>query len=488
MSVSLKKKISTAPHAPGVYLFKDVKNKIVYIGKAGDLNKRLTSYINKKDSKGKILLQYSKDLDLIITNSDTQALTLEESLIKLNKPRFNVRLKDDKKFPFLKITVNDEFPRIIFTREIGPDGSLIFGPYTNARALRQTRDALCRIFKLVSCKKDLSKKYPRPCLEFSLGRCSAPCSGNIEQDAYQVYVKKAIKFLRGNSLELEKEIEKAMWRCAEKENFEAASLLRNQLLAIRKISQRQQVVTDSMTAHDIIGISRSRSLCIACLFRIRESRLSAKEIFKLAVNPDIDDKEIASSFIRQIYTHVSFVPKEIIIASIPADWKIQKKWFKEKGFTVSISIGRTGEKKYLLDWAQKNAANELAKTIGKKSDLPALTELQDTLKLNKVPRWVEAFDISNLKEKFCVGSSVSFYNGRPRKRLYRHYRIKRTHGQDDFAMINEIVCRRVKALKKAPSKPDLLLIDGGKGQLKAAMYALDIIDVDIPGQKEGDAF
>jgi len=480
MNRSLKQKISSAPHSPGVYLFKNSKNIIIYIGKAADLNKRLTHYLTKENSRQEVLLSYSTNIDIIITSSDTEALTLEESLIKLHKPRFNVRLKDDKKFPYLKITVKETFPRVLFTREITPDGSLVFGPYTNARALRQTRDALCRIFKLVSCTKDLNKKYSRPCLEFNLGRCSAPCTGEIEQKKYHIFVEKAVKFLRGNSNELEKEVEKAMWQCAEKENFEGAALLRNQVLAIRQISQRQQVVANSITARDIIGISRSRSICIACLFRIRESRLAAKELFDLRITPSNDDAEISSSFIRLIYTHVSFIPNEITISPLPIEWETQKKWFKERGFAVKISAGKRGEAKHLLNWAQKNAASELAKRVLKKRVHPAILELQNTLHLIKPPRWVEAFDISNLKEKFAVGASVVFYDGRPSKQRYRRYRIKRTGGQNDFAMIHEIVSRRVKDLKKEKKRPDLLLIDGGKGQLNAAIHALRSIDIDLP--------
>lgn len=320
----------------------------------------------------------------------------------------------------------------------------------------------------------------RPCLEFSLGRCSAPCTGEIEPADYKLLVEKAIKFLRGNSNELDKEIEKTMWHFAEKENFESAASLRNQLLAIRRISQRQQVVTNTNVARDIIGISKSRFICIACLFRIRNSRLVAKEIFNLRISAQIKDAEITSAFIRLIYTHISFVPREIVISPIPFEWEIQKKWFKEKGFVVRISAGKKGETKRLLYWAQKNAASELAKRILRKRVHPSILELQNTLRLKKPPRWIEAFDISNLKEKFAVGASVAFYDGKPTKRRYRRYKIKRTKTQNDFAMINEIVNRRAKDLRKEKKKPDLLLIDGGKGQLSAALQAMKYIDIDIP--------
>lgn len=476
----LKNKIKTAPQAPGVYLFKNDKNRIIYIGKAANLKSRLSSYLSREDNRNRILMSHTVDIDIIITNSDVEALTLEESLIKLNKPKYNVRLKDDKKFPYLKITVHEEFPRIVFTRNIKPDGSLIFGPYTSARALRQTRDALCRIFKLVSCSKDLTKKYARSCLEYNLGRCSAPCTGQINKKEYSNLANKAIKFLKGNSDELEREIEKRMWKYAKKEKFKAAAILRDQLLAIRRISQRQQVVTTTNIDRDVIGISRSRFNCVACLFKIRENRLMSKEIFHLNITPQVNDEEITSSFIRLIYTHLSFIPNEIVISVLPLEWNIQSKWFMQKGFKVKISTGNKGESKRLLTWAQKNAESELAKRVIKRRTSGAILELQNHLHLENPPRWIEAFDVSNLKEKFAVGSSVAFHDGKPYKQRYRMYKIKRVRGQNDFAMIKEIVSRRIRDLNNEKKMPDLLLIDGGKGQLSAAVQAIREIDINLP--------
>lgn len=476
----LKNKIKTAPQAPGVYLFKNNKNRIIYIGKAANLKSRLSSYLSREDNRNRILMSHTVDIDIIITNSDVEALTLEESLIKLNKPKYNVRLKDDKKFPYLKITMHEEFPRIAFTRNIKPDGSLIFGPYTSARALRQTRDALCRIFKLVSCSKDLTKKYARSCLEYNLGRCSAPCTGQINKKEYSNLANKATKFLKGNSDELEREIEKRMWRYAKKEKFKAAAILRDQLLAVRRISQRQQVVTTTNIDRDVIGISRSRFSCVACLFRIRENRLMSKEIFHLNITPQVNDEEITSSFIRLIYTHLSFIPNEIVISVLPLEWNIQSKWFMQKGFKVKISTGNKGESKRLLKWAQRNAESELAKRVIKRRTSGAILELQNHLHLENPPRWIEAFDVSNLKEKFAVGSSVAFHDGKPYKQRYRMYKIKRVRGQNDFAMIKEIVSRRIMDLNNKKKMPDLLLIDGGKGQLSAAIQAIREIDINLP--------
>ena len=474
MNKSLKNKLDQAPLLPGVYLFKNIKNRIIYIGKASNLKNRLTSYLNSA------LISQAIDVDTIVTNSDVEALTLEESLIKLHKPKFNIRLKDDKKFPYLRFTVQETFPRILFTRDLKEDGSLIFGPYTNAKALRRTRDALCRIFKLVSCTKDLSKKYTRPCLEYYLGKCSAPCTGSITKAEYHNLVEKGIKFLRGSSDELEKAIEKQMLQHAKNENFEAAKMLRDQLFAIRKISQRQQIVTEDNISRDVIGTARTRFHCIACLFRIRENRLLSKEIYDLKISPQSSDEDIASAFIRLIYTHISFLPRQIVIAAMPSDWDIQEKWFESKGFKVQIVIKPRGAVRDLLDWARKNAESEISTRVTKQRVSPALIEIQEKLHLDNPPRWIEGFDVSNLGDKFAVGSSVAFNDGKPYKQYYRRYRIRRIAGQDDFAMIRQIVSRRIKDLKQRKRKPGLLLIDGGKGQLSSALRAIKELNTDIP--------
>lgn len=473
MKTTLKEKISQAPVLPGVYLLKDPKNRIIYIGKAANLKARLASYA------GSPLVARAADLDTIVTNSDVEALTLEESLIKLHKPRYNIRLKDDKKFPYLKITVQEDFPRILFTRDLVEDGSLIFGPYTNARALRRTRDALCRIFKIVSCTKDLSRKYARPCLEYYLSRCSAPCTASITRNEYKSLVDKSVTFLRGNSNELEQAIEEQMWHHARIENFEAAKALRDQLFAVRRMAQRQQLVTKDDISRDVIGTRRGRYDCVACLLRIRENRLLSKEIYSLKVSPQSSDQEIASAFIRLIYTHISFLPEQIVIAAMPADWDIQQRWFRSRGYDVRITVRPKGKVRDLLSWAVKNAESE-ASSRGLAPRVPAvLLDLQDRLHLTHSPRWIEGFDVSNLGDKYAVGSSVAFKDGRPYKQYYRRYRIRRAPGQDDFAMIREIVARRFKDLKKRKRKPDLILIDGGKGQLSSAQRAIRELSMGI---------
>jgi len=477
---SLKEKIIQAPPSPGVYIFKNSKNKPLYIGKACDLKNRLSFYLGNPDPRIKSIINCSSEIDIIITNSDTEALTLEESLIKLHKPKYNIRLKDDKKFPYLKITTQEEFPRIFFTRNLKPDSSLIFGPYTSARALRQTRDALCKIFKLASCNKDFSKPLVRPCLAYSIGRCSAPCVRKIDRKDYKHLVQKAIKFLKGESDELTRAIEERMWNYSKKENFEGAKILRDELFAIRRIAQRQQIVTNDGINRDIIGIARSSLNCVACLFRTRENRLISKEIYNLKIPKTETDENIISAFIRLIYTHISFLPEEIVVAKEPSDWQIQKNWFKEKNFDIKIVIPTRPAIKNLLQWAEKNAETELAGVVIKKKTATPIIELQNILGLEKPPRWIEAFDISNLKDKFAVGASVVFHDGRTYKQRYRHYKIKRVSGQNDFAMIQEIVSRRVDDIIKSNEMPDILLIDGGKAQQNAALESINKVNLPIP--------
>ncbi|MEO0184326.1 MAG: helix-hairpin-helix domain-containing protein, partial [candidate division WOR-3 bacterium] len=275
-------------------------------------------------------------------------------------------------------------------------------------------------------------------------------------------------------------IEEQMWNYARKEIFEAAKILRDELFALRKMTQRQQIVTNDGVNRDVIGFARSGIYCTACLFRIRENRLVSKEIYHLKIPKNEIDENIISAFIRLIYTHISFLPEEIIVAKEPHDWEIQEKWFGEKGFQVNLIVPSKPELKNLLQWAEKNAESELAGVVMTKKTPTPIIELQNILQLQKPPRWIEAFDISNLKEKFAVGASVAFHDGKPHKKLYRHYRIKRVKGQNDFAMIQEIVSRRLHDIESSNQLPDIVLIDGGKQQQNAALEIIKRIDLPIP--------
>lgn len=476
---NLKQQIISAPPSPGVYFFKNNKNRIIYIGKALNLKNRLTSYLHNSDLKTRMLMSQAVGVEVVSTGSDVEALTLEESLIKLNKPKYNVRLKDDKKFPYLKVTVKDDFPRIYTTRNLKPDGSALFGPYTSAKSLRQTINGVVRIFGLRTCKMALpGPRLKRACLKFYIKRCTGPCISAISKEAYRRLVDEVLLFLAGKSDRLETQIENEMWAAARKENYEAARHLRDQLLAIRQIRQRQQVVSSDSVDRDVIALMRAANLAVVCLFRIRENKLTSREIYRLTADPSSPTSEIMSAFMRSIYLHQTYLPAEIVVSVPPDDLATFVHWFQKKKVAVDFVLNPRHDRKVLLRWAERNAEIELAQRLAAQPIPRELQELAHLLKLEAPPRWIEAFDVSNIMGDSAVGASVSFKNGRPDKNSYRRFKIRRVEGQNDFAMIQEIVSRRITQFDI--EKPDLLLIDGGKGQLTSALAALSEQHIKIP--------
>lgn len=476
----VREKIETAPSYPGVYIFKGKAKRFLYIGKATDLKTRLKSYLQLGNPKHERIKRYACDLEFIATNSETEALTLEESLIKLNKPRYNVRLKDDKKYPYLKLTVQDRFPRLYVTRNLKKDGSLIFGPYTSAKSLRRTVKTVTEIFKLRSCRKKFPlKKGERACLNFAMDRCLAPCQENISEVEYRTIVDEVIHFLNGKSNELEKGIEMMMFNASKDEKYELAARFRDQLRALRMIKRRQKIVSSDGIDRDVIGISVSTRLAVAVIFKIRDNALIGKEIYKMEKTEGTSVAEVSASILRLIYTHLSYLPTEIILKEKPEDMPIFEEWLRSnRGHRIYIRINPAGERRRLLEWTIKNAELTLAEELGKKPVPKVLIELDRHLHLGKIPHWIEAFDVSNIRGKEATGSSIAFINARPKKSFYRHYRIRTVEGIDDYAMIREIVGRRVRDL--GHEIPDLFLIDGGKGQLSAALRVLAEEEIDIP--------
>ncbi len=477
--MDLKLRINQAPQSTGVYLFKNSKKKIIYIGKALNLKNRLTSYLSNSDIRARRIMSTASDIEIIPTSSDVEALTLEESLIKLNKPRYNVRLKDDKKFPYLKVTTKDKYPRIFTTRNLKPDGSVLFGPYTSARSLRQTINAVARIFGLRTCKMFLpTKKTVRACLKFHIKRCSAPCVDAISHEEYNKRVSEVLLFLSGKSDQLATELEKQMWQNARQENYETAAFLRDQLLALRRIQQRQRIVSSDNIDRDVIALMRAANLAVVALLKIRENKLISREIYHLTADPSSTTSEIMAAFIRSIYLHQAFLPGELVLSVKPDDTETLENWFRQKKTSIRFVFNPRTERRALLTWAERNAEVELAQQFAQQPIPRELEELAGILKLEIVPRWIEAFDVSNILSDSAVGASVSFRDGKPDKSSYRRYKIKRVQGQNDFAMIQEIVSRRV--CQFGIEKPNLLLIDGGKGQLNAALAGLSEKEIEIP--------
>jgi excinuclease ABC subunit C len=479
-------KISLVPESPGVYLLKDKRGRIIYVGKSRNLKDRLHSYTQQQVAAPReILVRNIYDLEFIETKSEVEALVLEDNLIKLNKPRFNVRLKDDKKFPYLKITVQEKFPRIFTTRNLRKDGSVLFGPYTNAKNLRRAVKAVRTIFKIRTCKKKLPLSKPeRPCLNFAMNRCLAPCQGNVSETEYRERINNVIAFLQGKSIDLEQELNKRMKKAAEREDFESAATLRDQLFALRDITQKQDAIFTDIAARDIIGLASMetfikenfgppKSYANATLMKVRDGKIIGKENYPFVLNKKTDSAEIIETLLRTVYLHTYDLPDEIIIPVNLSDKKVYVQWFREeRKKKVRIYNPRSGIKKRLLKLASTDADVGLAEIMPVPRISPPLLELQRILNLPSTPKVIEGVDISNISGTSATGSIVVFTDGYPNKKEYRLFRIRTVHGPNDYAMMEEVLTRRIQSLI-AKNKPlsDLVLIDGGKGQLSSAVKA-----------------
>ncbi len=457
----------------------------MYIGKARNLKERLRSYtLSPVSPKVQMILKQASDIDFIVTDSETSALVLEDNLIKINKPRYNVRLKDDKKFPYLKITVQDLYPAIYPTRNLKPDGSILFGPYTSARSLKTALGAVKKVFKLRTCSKKLPLSLPeRPCLAFQLSRCLGPCQGNIPQDFYREQVQQVIAFLSGKSDFLEKEIEKKMWEASRSENFERAALLRDQLFALREIKKKQAVLTKDKKSRDFIGIAQKGEDAVAIIFKVREGKLIAKEEYIFTTSPSTAKEEIIETILRSIYTHTYDLPAEILIPTpIIEPQTFSAFLLQKRKKLVKIKVPKRGEKKRLLNLARSNAEIKLQEILPTKRRIPLPNqELAKYLALSKVPMRIEGIDISNISGKYATGSIVVFEGTQPQRDEYRRFKIKTIASPNDYAMMEEVLRRRVKRLlEENRPLPDLVLVDGGKGQLSVALKVYQEFNKALP--------
>ncbi|HTW92647.1 MAG TPA: excinuclease ABC subunit UvrC [bacterium] len=483
-TVSFADKVATAPEAPGVYLLKDSKGRVLYVGKARVLRDRLQAYTQpKEDPRLQSLVSKVADLETVITRSEVEALILEENFIKFKKPRYNVRLRDDKKFPYLKITASEPYPRIFVTRNLKDDGSVFFGPYTSARELRKALKAVKRIFRMRTCKYRLPEDRPnRPCLDFELNRCSGPCADKATKEQYAGQVNDVIRFLSGRSDELVEQVEQRMWAASQTQDFETAAVLRDQLMALRDISRNQQAVVQDKTSRDIIGLARGKKSAVAALFRVREGKIVSREEYPLTAGENAPDSELLSTLVRSIHTHTHDIPEEIILPAAIDDAEALEALFAEKrGRKVKIVVPERGEKVRLMELARANAEKALVELRPEERVPAGNRELADILGLSAVPRLIEGVDISNTQGTNAVGSIVVFRDDRPTKQQYRLFKIRTVTGSNDFAMMEEVLARRVRGLlEKNRPLPDLVLVDGGKGQLSSAVKAYGQFDTEIP--------
>ena len=480
MNELVQEKLKTLPDSPGVYLMKNAQGKIIYVGKAIILKNRVRQYFqsNKNHSvKVRAMVEKICDFETIITASEVEALILECNLIKKYRPRYNICLKDDKSYPYLKLTLNEDFPRVFITRRIIDDGSKYFGPYTNSQAVKDSLELLRKLFPLRTCKT-LGK---RPCLEYHINRCLAPCVDKISRADYSDLVRATGKFLEGRTADVERDLTAKMTAAADSMNFELAAKLRDILLAVRKISEKQKIVTDTGDI-DAIGISRLNDEVCAQIFFIRDGKVTGRESFLLDGAVEVSDAEVTVEFIKQYYSRTKISATELLlpVAVADEDVKILAEWLG-----VKIFEPKRGVKRSLVEMANENAEKYLAELSARQELKAAQTsraveDLQKYLNLPKLPRKMECFDISHFQGAETVASMVVFDNGQPDKKKYRRFKIRSTEGKpDDFMSMREVTSRRYGKLT-AEELPDLIVIDGGIGQLNSALEMIRSFGHEVP--------
>jgi excinuclease ABC subunit C len=473
----IRKKIERMPDSPGVYFFKNPRGKVIYVGKARKLVSRVRSYMQspeRLDSKTRALMESAETVDYIATGNEVEALVLEASMIREYRPRYNIRLKDDKRYPYLKITGNEDFPRLLLVRRVLDDGAEYFGPYTDAGAVRRTLKAIKTIFPLRDCKGAFRGRE-RECLNYQIGRCLGPCTGKVARDEYASVVRQLRMFLRGHSEALVEELGEVMDSLSADRRYEEASLVRDQIDAIIKISERQHAIDPGGADEDAVAIAKEGGDACGVVMRIREGRILSSEAFMMPVLISDNINACYEEFLKLYYNTSRDIPPCILAQFDLEDGPVIARWLKERtGGKVSISVPARGRRRKLVEIAEKNAASRLLTLRGRKASANReLGELKKALGLPVTPSRIEAFDISNVQGSGAVGSMVTFVDGRPLKSGYRHFRIRTVEGQDDFAMMKEVLLRRFERLRDGKSRrPDLILIDGGKGQISAAMEAM----------------
>ncbi|HMA76870.1 MAG TPA: excinuclease ABC subunit UvrC, partial [Candidatus Krumholzibacteriaceae bacterium] len=465
---------------PGIYIMKGKGGKIIYVGKAKNLNNRVRDYFSKSavvDPKTASLMKKLRDIDYVTTDSEIEALVLECNFIKEYRPLYNIKLKDDKKYPYIKLTMNDRFPRIMVVRNIDKDGSVYFGPYTDTRSLRRTLSMIGDIFTLRRCSnRTLKQKTDRECLYYQIGKCSAPCTEKITEKEYMKSVQQVKLFLNGKNRKLLSELQTEMRKLSAEKEYERAAVLRDQIRAVKKISAKQLAFDPLGSDEDVVALSGDSDYYCVVVMKIREGRILNSETFMLPSTEENQAGLVTESFIKLYYDAVVDIPPSIYIRNYLPDKELLAKWLSKKaGRVVKIKIPERGRKNKILQLAERNAQQKLFKYPkvsggGEK----VLEEAKKTLGLYKKPVVIEGYDISNIQGIMAVGSMVVFRKGKPFKKGYRHFKIKTVKGSDDFAMIAEILERRFRHAERAEDSeiPDLILIDGGKGQISAAMGSL----------------
>lgn len=486
---NLRQRLKLLPAEPGVYLMKDAHGEIIYVGKASSLRNRVRSYFQAsrhRDHKTRRLVNEIADFEFIATPSEREALILEDTLIKRHQPRFNVRLRDDKRYPYLKLTA-EKFPRLVIARRMEKDsqrGARYFGPYTDTLAMREASRVIQQIFRIRTCTLDIRAKpvRSRPCLDHYIGLCDAPCVGWIDPASYQALVEGAALFLGGQHEQLLPQLQQEMEEASRRLEFERAARLRDRIHRLARLLSAQKAVDPKGTDRDAIGVYQEDDLCSVQVFFIRRGKLVGREQFSLETAGSADLREILTAFVKQYYASAAYIPQEILLQREIEESAMIEGWLSERrGSRVRLLVPKRGSKSHLVKMVLRNAELALKEEESCQRQQPAegeemLQELQKILPWASCPRRIEGFDISNIQGAEPVGSMVVFEDGQPKKSEYRRFGVKGVRGPDDFAMMAEIVRRRLeRALagdKRFLPLPDLILIDGGKGQLAAACHVL----------------
>ncbi len=490
MTEELRQKVQTLPRAPGVYIFRGPRGEVLYVGKASSLRERVRQYFQADhllSPKIRKLRGLAQDVEVVLTGSEVEALILEDALIKKYRPPFNTRLRDDKRYPYIKIT-RERFPRITVVRRLEADGARYFGPYTSPRFMRRALKLVHRLFPIRPCNLPVGTKlFPRPCLYYHINRCAGPCAGLVSPEEYRRYVEGAALFFQGRVDEVIVRLKEEMKKAAEEERFEHAARLRDQIEALERIRERQAVALPEPVDLDAIGIAVEENRGYGVVLLVRAGRVLGREGFALSLPDHSRPEEALSEFLDQYYTRTTAIPEEVLLPFPVAESQALVVYLRRKrGGKVEILVPKGGERKSLVELAQRNAALALKRTEMEEvaPEEEALEALSEALNLSVRPWRIEAFDISNLQGQEATGSMVVFVGGKPRPDQYRRFRVRLLGKPDDYAMMEEVLRRRFNhalaelsdpalASRKFSDLPDLVLVDGGKGQLNVARRVLE---------------
>jgi len=503
MPESLLERLKSVPRKPGVYIFRNDKDEVVYVGKAAVLRTRMRSYFgapHMMEPKTRILREAIADFEYVVTHTEQEALHLEAELVKRHQPFFNVRLKDDKHYPYLKVDLNDPFPRIYITRRVEKDGARYFGPYASASSVRKTLDISKKLFPWRSCTMTITGDEPRPCLEYYINRCIAPCTAYCTQEEYADVIRQTMLFLEGRTDEVVRDLKKQMREASETLEYERAKHIRDQIRAIERVTETQTVASTKPLDADVFGLSRKDREAVVQVLFVRGVKMVGADSFTMAGAEEATDAEVLGSFLNQFYESATYVPRRLLLPFAVPERDLLAGWLAERrGGPVALHVPQRGEKLRLVRMAQDNAkesqdqahARWLADTG--KTDA-ALEELQEELNLPGLPHRIECYDISNIQGTNSVGSMVVFVDGRPRNQEYRRFKIRTVEGANDFASMAEVLRRRFKKATAPEERngdpasdpkvqswqtlPDLIIIDGGKGQLNAVLDVMRDLGVE----------